>query len=92
MLGGAGRAARGGVGKIEAWLMLDEAVGEHGASVGRSSRNLAGGEPRPREGTRGEEKEQPQGSRARPGCCCQGRWCWSIPASAPSTLSRQACH
>lgn len=46
ILGSAGKAARGGAGKMEAWRRLDEPVGECWASGGRSSRNPAGGEPR----------------------------------------------
>lgn len=43
--------------------MLDEGVREHWASGGRSSRNLAGEEPRPRRDGMGEEKSQPAGPR-----------------------------
>lgn len=45
---------------MEAWVMLAEGVGEHWASGGRSSRNLPGGEPRPRTvaGERGRISQQ----------------------------------
>lgn len=52
--------------------MLEEGVSEHWASRGRSSRNLAEGEPRPRRVAGEREGISWQGPR--PGCCRQGSW------------------
>lgn len=82
--GSAGKAARGGVGKIEGWLPLDEAVRERWASGGRSSRNPAGGEPRLGVGGQGRREESARGAygqaRLLPPWGAGGR---SIPDGAP---------
>lgn len=66
------KAARGEVGKVQARLTLEEGVSEHWASRGRSSRNLAEGERRPRRVAGEREGISRQGPR--PGCGCQGSW------------------
>lgn len=95
IVGSAGKAARGGVGRIAAWLMPDEVLGEHWASGGRRSRNLAWGEPRSRREAREKGRlSHPGGPRARPGCCYYGgggSWELELPRWHPASQPQPLC-
>lgn len=69
---------------MKAWLMLDAGVREHWASGGRS-RNLAGGEPRPRKMAGVRRRTSQQGPGPGQAAAARGAGGWGIPTRCVSS-------
>lgn len=70
---------------MKAWLMLDAGVREHWASGGRSSRNPARGEPRPRRMAGARRRTSRQGPGPGQAAAARGAGGWGIPTRCVSS-------